>query len=208
MTDDDPDPGEVDPGDSDPEDRESGADPLAWSGPDGDEADSGDAGSRVGSGEADSGDAGSRRVGEVSRRGDEPTRDEGAPLSDLAASVEDRRDSSAGAVDGGRFEEQDVTPVDTDAVWERIEGDGTGTEFEGDAPAPEAADEPGKGADGEREERDVDASDYCKRCPYFSSPPEVRCTHPGTEIAEVLDVDRFRVVDCPKVRETERLERL
>jgi hypothetical protein len=40
---------------------------------------------------------------------------------------------------------------------------------------------------------------YCERCEFFSAPPSVRCTNPGTEILELVDYEHFRVVDCPVV---------
>jgi hypothetical protein len=40
---------------------------------------------------------------------------------------------------------------------------------------------------------------YCQDCEHFTDPPEVACTHPDGEILEVVDVDRFRVRNCPVV---------
>lgn len=40
---------------------------------------------------------------------------------------------------------------------------------------------------------------YCESCEHFSSPPEVACSNPGTEIREVVDVEHFRVHNCPVV---------
>lgn len=42
---------------------------------------------------------------------------------------------------------------------------------------------------------------YCERCPHFSEPPTVACTNPGTTIHELVDVDHFRVSNCPIVAE-------
>lgn len=42
---------------------------------------------------------------------------------------------------------------------------------------------------------------YCERCEFFSSPPSVRCSNPGTEIVELVDSGHFRVVDCPVVEQ-------
>jgi len=49
------------------------------------------------------------------------------------------------------------------------------------------------------EEAVVPKRSYCERCEFFSSPPTARCTNPGTEIVELVDVESFRVVDCPVV---------
>lgn len=42
---------------------------------------------------------------------------------------------------------------------------------------------------------------YCERCPHFSEPPAVGCTNPGTKIHELVDVEHFRVSNCPVVEE-------
>lgn len=42
---------------------------------------------------------------------------------------------------------------------------------------------------------------YCERCPHFSEPPTVGCTNPGTTIDELVDVEHFRVSNCPVVEE-------
>lgn len=125
----------------------------------------------------------------------DPSADEvpGAPLGELASSVRERQEGQRDSVDDGLFEEQDVASIDTDVVWDRLEDDETD-----DTPTATAG----------REERVVEKRAYCERCPFFSSPPEVACGHDGTSIVELVDVDHFRVADCPKVEETERLERL
>ncbi|WP_254535690.1 hypothetical protein [Halomarina litorea] len=46
---------------------------------------------------------------------------------------------------------------------------------------------------------------YCEGCEHFADPPEVACTHEGTRIAELVDREHFRVVDCPVVAEREAL---
>lgn len=118
--------------------------------------------------------------------------DADAPLSSLASSVEERRGRSADEPDDELFREESVPEIDADVVWDRLEDDDP----------PELPD------DAERDVRVVEKRSYCEQCPFFSEPPEVSCTHDGTEILELVDMDHFRVVDCPKVREDERLERL
>lgn len=118
--------------------------------------------------------------------------DADAPLSALASSVEERRGQSADRPDDELFSEESVPEIDADVVWDRLEDDDR----------PELPDE------AERDVRVVEKRSYCEQCPFFSEPPEVSCTHDGTEILELVDMDHFRVVDCPKVREDERLERL
>ena len=47
----------------------------------------------------------------------------------------------------------------------------------------------------------VPKSSYCERCEYFSDPPEVSCSHQGTEIHELPDRRNLLVSDCPIVAE-------
>lgn len=49
----------------------------------------------------------------------------------------------------------------------------------------------------------VPKQSYCERCPHFSEPPTVACTNPGTTIHELVDLNHFRVSDCPIVEEQE-----
>ena len=39
----------------------------------------------------------------------------------------------------------------------------------------------------------------CHSCPHFGDPPELHCTHEGTDILAMTDADHFRVADCPIV---------
>lgn len=115
-----------------------------------------------------------------------------APLGSLAASVDQRRNRDADRPDDGLFDEEPVPEIDTDVVWEQLDED----------EPPELPD------DAAGDVRVVAKRSYCEQCPYFSEPPDVQCSHEGTEILELVDMEHFRVVDCPKVREDERLERL
>jgi hypothetical protein len=115
-----------------------------------------------------------------------------APLSSLASSVSDRRTDTAERHDDELFDEEDVPEIDAEAVWERL----------GEDEPPEVPD------DTEHDVRVIEKRSYCEQCPFFSTPPDVGCDHEGTEILELVDMDHFRVVDCPKVLEDERLERL
>ncbi len=47
----------------------------------------------------------------------------------------------------------------------------------------------------------VPKTTYCQRCEHFATPPTVACEHPGTAVLEVVDVDNFRVRDCPVVEQ-------
>ena len=141
--------------------------------------------------------AGDQSEGRIDSGSDDDSGDPEAPLAGIASSVRDRanRDGeteSPSPVDEDRFEEHDVTPLDADEIWNRLEDDD---------PVGGVSDEP-------IEERVIEKSAYCERCPFFSTPPDVHCTHDGTTIVELVDVEQFRVTNCPKVRETERLEDL
>lgn len=133
-----------------------------------------------------------------------------APLDDLAREVREKRaaresgaDAGADAdavVDSDLFESVEVDHVDDDAVWESfVEGE-TGPE-----------ERVGLGADAEQAadpaEHVVPKRDFCQRCPHFTDPPEVACTHEGTDIVEAVDADRFRVRNCPVVEEEDAVPR-
>lgn len=89
------------------------------------------------------------------------------------------------------FAEQDVEQIDPDVVWQEL----TSAES--------------RGSVGEAQQRtyaEVSKHSFCEQCEHFSSPPDVHCTHEGTEIVEFLDMETVRVVDCPIVTEREKLE--
>ncbi|WP_121822430.1 hypothetical protein [Halostella salina] len=117
-----------------------------------------------------------------------------APLGDLAARIDERRTERASATESELFTEQSAESIDSDRLWEQVTGadDATPPDDAGNAP--------------QRDERVVSKRSYCQGCEHFSAPPDVRCDHAGTEILEVVDLDRFRVVDCPVVREEELLD--
>ena len=117
------------------------------------------------------------------------------PLGDLAREVAERRrgrkrrgdddlfESALGGVGEGEFDDEDL--------WERLS--------------------PGEGVAAPTVEVDVDAGDgrdvrtvpsrLCHGCPHFADPPEMACTHEGTEIIERVDDGHFCVADCPMVDE-------
>ncbi|WP_435070091.1 hypothetical protein [Haloplanus sp. C73] len=124
-----------------------------------------------------------------------------APLDDLASEVRARREQREAAEgvdadappDDDLFEPVDVDQIDEDAVWEAF--------AEGEM-APEA--EVGLGSTVEAaapDEHVVSKREFCQRCPHFSAPPDVACTHEGTTIVEVVDIDDFRVRNCPIVED-------
>ena len=113
------------------------------------------------------------------------------PLADLAAAVRDREDRPRSEDD--LFESVEVDSIDADAVWADLEGP------DSSAASPESPLSDRGAADVSGEESVVPKRSYCERCRYFTDPPEVACTHDGTEIVELVDADHFRVRDCPMV---------
>jgi len=113
----------------------------------------------------------------------------GGPLGDLA----DRMREKADRVDEGDgvFEAVDVGEVDQETLWKQVASD---EEFVVEDPA-------------DREDV-VDKSTYCEKCEFFAGPPEVRCAHEGTSILELVDLEHFRVRNCPVVIEEEALENI
>ena len=90
------------------------------------------------------------------------------------------------------FERMEVGDLDETDVWETLAAD------EADAAGAHAT---GAVAGETAIEQVVDKREYCQRCPHFTEPPEVACTHDGTDILEVLAGDEFRVRGCPMVGE-------
>ena len=81
------------------------------------------------------------------------------------------------------FERREVGTIDPDDVWE-------------DLAATEQV-----GSDDQRRYDEVSKHTYCEGCEWLSAPPEVSCTHEGTEIVEFLDMETVRLVNCPVVEE-------
>lgn len=111
------------------------------------------------------------------------------PLNDLADRVREQEERAV--EDDDLFETVEVGGVDEEALWEQV------TTEEGYAvEAPE-----------DREDV-VEKSAYCEQCEFFTGPPRTRCTHEGTQILEMVDLEQFRVRNCPVVLEEEALENI
>lgn len=115
-----------------------------------------------------------------------PESEESVPLTGLRDAVRDRSTEDSDAADAA-FVEEEQEPVDTASVWAdllmedgRAEGQFSPT-------------------DGAAEETQVIAKHICERCQYLAAPPELRCTHDGTTIHELVDVEHVRVSACPMV---------
>ncbi len=129
----------------------------------------------------------------MSDRSQDPEgRDE--PLSDLVSDIEERRNRKSERVDDV-FEEVNVGDVDTDDLWADLLNEDSG-ELVVSAPR-EAG----------RDDRDVRTipKTTCQGCPHVGDPPNLRCTHEGTDILSMPDVDHFRVADCPMVADEDDL---
>jgi len=92
---------------------------------------------------------------------------------------------------GEAFTEMQVEGVDPDDVWQRL----TSAESRGSVQR-----------EADRVYAEVSKHSYCEQCEFFSEPPDVDCSHEGTEIVEFLDMETVRVVDCPVVTERKELE--
>lgn len=121
-----------------------------------------------------------------------------APFSSLAdrvgAAARERADRDA-AEEGDTdawdlFDRESVTELDAARLWERLEHDDQ-------APTTDVQN---------RTIREVSKRAYCENCEHFSDPPEVACTHEGTTILELTDLETFTVANCPVVAEEEALE--
>jgi len=121
----------------------------------------------------------------------EPDVTDRPPLDELADSVA-ARDSAESVAYDELFEETETADVDTETVWKQLEANEPLTDV--------------RETSGER--RVVLKADYCDSCPYLSDPPEMTCTHEGTEILELIDLDHVAVQNCPIVKENEELEEI
>jgi hypothetical protein len=122
---------------------------------------------------------------EVTDEPERPESDESVPLSGLRDAVRDRSAEDSDAADAA-FVEEEPEPVDTASVWADLLADG---HAEGQFSPTE----------GESEETQVIAKHICERCQYLAAPPDLRCTHDGTTIHELVDVEHVRVSACPMV---------
>ncbi|MFC7082463.1 hypothetical protein [Halorussus caseinilyticus] len=141
-------------------------------------------------------------------RDDPPTRE--GPLADVASAVDERRRRKRDETDA--FESVDVGDIDGEKLWEELaergdEGEGATAAVSADAPTAESADatevaettspDPAASAS-DRDVRTI-PTETCHGCPHFGDPPDLACTHEGTDILAMPDTGHFRVADCPMV---------
>ena len=168
--------------------------------------------------EGDAADGLGDEVGDADGRSEtEQDRDDDAesmPLEDLARELGERRQAESEDELDEAFEPVDVDEIDTDDLWDEMFGDSPADEVGGVDGAGEpsvstrtagsVASEATNGSaatadDWAAADETVSKRDYCQKCPHFGEPPEVHCTHEGTEIVEVVTVEQFRVRNCPMV---------
>jgi len=137
------------------------------------------------------------RTGQQPREPDRRT----GPLADVASEVDERRRRRRDSDAESPFESVDVGEIDGEALWERLADDGG--DFEVAAPTTVVDAEHLDG----RDVRTIEKA-TCHGCPYFGDPPAVACTHEGTDILEMPDVDHFRVADCPMVVDDDEVGRI
>lgn len=155
----------------------------------------GDEGSDGGSEERSRGGADPENAGDEDRSGRTSTGQAG-PLDELRSEVDERRDRTD--VTDDHFAEMDVEDVDEEAVWADLlleDGPREGS-------FPPTATEEGNGGP-----THVVTKQLCHRCEYFGDPPTLHCTHEGTEILELVDMDHYRVRDCPMVDPEDTVDR-
>lgn len=115
-----------------------------------------------------------------------------AELEDLDVEADPFDTPHESTVGDELFTEVDVDDLDEESVWAELgatEGDATDVAVGGSLPDFETA----------ADEHIVPKRGYCEKCEHFSTPPEMRCTNPGTEIIELVDMEHFRVSNCPVV---------
>lgn len=134
---------------------------------------------------------------------------DGDASADIEADPFDDIEAADGEPIDDPFTEVEVDDIDEDDVWAEITGEEAETEGEAETEAEpeletagdaEPAFEAPETGDTEGDEVIVEKSSYCQQCEYFSEPPGVSCTHPGTDIIELVDTERFRVRNCPVVK--------
>lgn len=120
------------------------------------------------------------------------------PLEDLVKTIRSRasvkRSHESQEYEDGAdslFEDRSVDSVASEAVWENLDSSRSDRDSTID--------------DGEGAEHVVSKRWYCERCEYFSDPPDVSCSHEGTQIIEFVDTEAVRVRNCPIVKEREAL---
>jgi hypothetical protein len=120
---------------------------------------------------------------------DDADDDGSSPLSSLKRTIAERRDEADRSIsEEPLFIEEDLTTVDREAVWaDLLLADDD----------PEGLLDPSDVEDGGRYH--IVSKGLCHRCEHFADPPELRCTHEGTTIHQAVDMEHYRVSECPMI---------
>jgi hypothetical protein len=134
------------------------------------------------------------------------------PFTDLSVGGASDPSTDDGPSENTLFTDEGADDIDDGSVWSQLEGESaddgdTGepaatpeldlADEELDEAVDEAVESAGSG------ETVVKKRSYCEQCEYFSEPPDISCTYPGSQIIELVDTGRFRVRDCPIVERRE-----
>ncbi|MFB6070940.1 MAG: hypothetical protein ABEJ76_07935 [Halanaeroarchaeum sp.] len=109
------------------------------------------------------------------------------PLGDLRRDVESRTESGESG-DEDLFASVAVDDVDLEEVWTDV--------LLGEEPTEGSVPPTAVEAGGDVQ---VVNKRLCHRCRHFGDPPTLECTHEGTAIHETVDMDHYRVSNCPMV---------
>lgn len=120
---------------------------------------------------------------------EDPIDEDADPFDQLAADIE--MDEDPDELFERAFEDASAESVDIEEVWERLEGGST----------------PSVSQTAVSEEMDVVSKRaYCESCKYMRPPPQVSCSHEGTDIVEYVDADHVLLRNCPIVAQRNRVE--
>jgi hypothetical protein len=132
---------------------------------------------------------------------DEDPFEELADLEEIAREDGDGADLDADVEN--LFTEVEVDEIDEEELWNDVAASGDVTTSAG----AEAGVSGGGVVEDDGTGDVVPKASYCQKCEYFSEPPEVACQNHGTEIVQQVDLDHFRVRDCPVVERRQSASR-
>lgn len=130
---------------------------------------------------------------------------EAAPMSDLAAEVSEE---DLAGTDDDLFEQKQKPEVDREELWRQVTDEETAQRVVEKTDVDDAQTRRSDSDETDDVVRVVEKSAYCHACPFVSEPPDIHCTHEGTEILEAVDMQHFRVRNCPIAEENEELEEI
>ncbi|MFW5965375.1 MAG: hypothetical protein ACOCP3_01330 [Halodesulfurarchaeum sp.] len=135
--------------------------------------------------ESESTDSSEPEGGRSPSEAERSERPDSIPLSGLRDSLEEPEETGEPV-----FHRETIEEVDADGVWADLLMDEEDPEGRFRATAVE------EGPEGPTQ---VISKRICERCRYVEDPPLLHCTHEGTTIHELTDVEHVRVSNCPMV---------